>query len=153
MGKSWMAFMQKSDWNRILPSLQESWKIIVILSFRAPQRNASEWSQRRQSCQPPTLPCRRRRPLALPRRRSKTSWNRYGTVNIQREKVKINVVMTELLCIWRELRDQRVDSWPLMNSPLPTMAICCLYFYCVKFAGPRFMATGEATGHRQTKQG
>ena len=40
--------------------------------------------------------------------------------------------------IW-DLRDQRVDNWPLMNSPLPTVALCCLYFYTVKFLGPWFM--------------
>ena len=40
--------------------------------------------------------------------------------------------------IW-DLRDRRVDEWPLMNSPLPTVALCCLYFYTVKFLGPWFM--------------
>lgn len=40
--------------------------------------------------------------------------------------------------IW-DLRDQRVDEWPLMSSPLPTVALCGLYFYTVKFMGPRFM--------------
>ena len=40
--------------------------------------------------------------------------------------------------IW-DLRDRRVDDWPLMNSPLPTVALCGLYFYTVKFLGPWFM--------------
>ena len=40
--------------------------------------------------------------------------------------------------IW-DLRDRRVDQWPLMNSPLPTVALCSLYFYTVKFLGPWFM--------------
>ena len=40
--------------------------------------------------------------------------------------------------IW-DLRDRRVDNWPLMNSPLPTVALCCLYLYTVKFLGPWFM--------------
>lgn len=41
--------------------------------------------------------------------------------------------------IW-DLRDKRMDSYPLMNSPLPTAALCCLYFYCVKFLGPKLMS-------------
>lgn len=41
--------------------------------------------------------------------------------------------------IW-DLRDKRMDSYYLMNSPLPTAAICCLYFYCVKFLGPKLMS-------------
>ena len=38
-----------------------------------------------------------------------------------------------------ELRDPRVDSWPLMSSIWPTTIICILYVYIVKVAGPRFM--------------
>ena len=45
--------------------------------------------------------------------------------------------------IW-DLRDKRMDSYPLMNSPLPTAAICCLYFYCVKFLGPKLMSGRKA---------
>ncbi len=40
--------------------------------------------------------------------------------------------------IWAQ-RDVRVDSWPLMSSPLPTLLLCATYFYCVKFLGPRIM--------------
>ena len=40
--------------------------------------------------------------------------------------------------IWAQ-RDVRVDDWPLMNSPLPTVALCALYFFIVKSVGPRFM--------------
>jgi len=43
-----------------------------------------------------------------------------------------------------------VDDWPLMNSPLPTLAICCLYFYCVKFLGPRIMKDRKAFDLRNT---
>ena len=38
-----------------------------------------------------------------------------------------------------DLRDPRVDSWPLMSSIWPTTIICVLYVYVVKVAGPRFM--------------
>ena len=36
-----------------------------------------------------------------------------------------------------DLRDPRVDSWPLMSSIWPTVIICALYVYIVKVAGPR----------------
>ncbi len=42
-----------------------------------------------------------------------------------------------------ELRDRRVDGWPLMESPLPTAVICLTYIYVVKVAGPRFMRDRE----------
>ena len=40
--------------------------------------------------------------------------------------------------IW-ELRDQRMDGYPLMSSPLYTVFLCATYVYVVKIAGPRFM--------------
>ena len=40
--------------------------------------------------------------------------------------------------LW-ELRDKRVDGWPLMSNPLYTIALCAMYVYVVKVAGPRFM--------------
>ena len=36
-----------------------------------------------------------------------------------------------------DLRDPRVDSWPLMSSIWPTVTVCALYVYVVKVAGPR----------------
>lgn len=36
--------------------------------------------------------------------------------------------------------DPRVQDWPLMSSPLPTMAICLFYAYFSKVLGPRIMA-------------
>ena len=34
--------------------------------------------------------------------------------------------------LMEELRDPRVDSWPLMSSIWPTTIICILYVYLVK---------------------
>ena len=51
--------------------------------------------------------------------------------------------------IW-ELRDKRVDNWALMNSPLPTVLISCLYFYFVKFLGPQIMRDRKAFDLRNT---
>ena len=36
-----------------------------------------------------------------------------------------------------DLRDPRVDSWPLMSSIWITTAICATYIYIVKVWGPR----------------
>jgi len=44
--------------------------------------------------------------------------------------------------IWSH-RDVRMDSYPLMNSPLPTMALSALYFYSVKILGPKLMRNRE----------
>ena len=35
--------------------------------------------------------------------------------------------------------DQRVKNWPLMSSPLPTIAICLTYILIVRKAGPYLM--------------
>ncbi len=43
-----------------------------------------------------------------------------------------------------------MDNWPLMSSPLPTVAVCCTYFYCVKFTGPQFMAGRRPFDLRKT---
>ena len=40
--------------------------------------------------------------------------------------------------VW-EQRDRRVDGWPLMESPLPTILLCASYVFIVKVWGPRFM--------------
>jgi len=45
---------------------------------------------------------------------------------------------TILEAIW-DRRDVRVDDWPLMSSPLPTLLLCSAYFYIVKIWGPQFM--------------
>jgi len=42
-----------------------------------------------------------------------------------------------------ELRDPRVDDWFLMSSPWPTVALCVLYYYIIRVAGPRFMKDRE----------
>ena len=45
---------------------------------------------------------------------------------------------TVLEAIW-DRRDIRLDDWPLMSSPLPTLLLCSAYFYIVKIWGPQFM--------------
>lgn len=40
--------------------------------------------------------------------------------------------------IWDQ-RDRRVDDWPLMSSPLPTLLLSSIYVNIVKVWGPQFM--------------
>lgn len=40
--------------------------------------------------------------------------------------------------VW-ELRDRRMDEWPMMGSPLPTIFLCLSYVYIVKVWGPNYM--------------
>jgi len=41
------------------------------------------------------------------------------------------------------LRDPRVDSWPLMSSIWPTVAVSVMYVYTVKVLGPQLMKDRE----------
>lgn len=38
------------------------------------------------------------------------------------------------------LGDPRVSDWPLMSSPIPTIAMVLVYLYFVLFVGPWMMA-------------
>ena len=40
--------------------------------------------------------------------------------------------------------DSRVADWPLVRSPLPTLALCLSYVLVVKFLGPRVMRQRQA---------
>ncbi|CAB4064014.1 ELOVL7 [Lepeophtheirus salmonis] len=40
--------------------------------------------------------------------------------------------------LW-EIRDKRVDGWPLMESVWPTLIICMTYMITSKFLGPLYM--------------
>ncbi|XP_049847250.1 elongation of very long chain fatty acids protein AAEL008004-like isoform X1 [Schistocerca gregaria] len=35
--------------------------------------------------------------------------------------------------------DPRVNHWPMMSSPMPTLIICIIYAYCSKVVGPKLM--------------
>lgn len=48
-----------------------------------------------------------------------------------------------------DLRDVRVDSWPLMSSIWPSLLICGAYFYLVKDLGPRIMENREPFAIKQ----
>ena len=47
--------------------------------------------------------------------------------------------LTDTYNTFWENRDKRMDGWPLMSSPLPTIMICATYVYIVKVWGPNFM--------------
>ena len=50
-----------------------------------------------------------------------------------------------MCCRWFQMvivccvADPRVNHWPMMSSPLPTIAICLSYAYFSKVLGPRIM--------------
>ena len=48
--------------------------------------------------------------------------------------------------VFIDLRDTRVDSWMLMDSPWPTFACCVLYYIIVRMLGPNFMKDRPAYG-------
>jgi len=45
--------------------------------------------------------------------------------------------------LFTELRDPRVDNWLFMSSPWPVLALCGLYYYIIRIAGPAFMKNRE----------
>lgn len=45
--------------------------------------------------------------------------------------------------LW-ELRDKRMDVYPLMSSPLPTLILCTLYVILVTSVGPILMKNRPA---------
>ncbi|CAL8108644.1 unnamed protein product [Orchesella dallaii] len=49
-----------------------------------------------------------------------------------------------------DVRDPRVDSYPLMESPFPTLLICLTYVFIVKKLGPAFMRNREPFQLRKT---
>lgn len=54
----------------------------------------------------------------------------------------METMISNVSTIWEDLwerRDKRMDDYPLMSNPLHTAAICCVYFYLIIFAGPRYM--------------
>ena len=55
---------------------------------------------------------------------------------------KMETMISNVTTIWEDLwerRDKRMDDYPLMSNPLHTAMICCVYFYLIIFAGPRYM--------------
>jgi elongation of very long chain fatty acids protein 7 len=55
----------------------------------------------------------------------------------------MTTLVTELLDTYHDLMDNksdpRVNSWPMMSSPLPTLFLCLFYAYFSKVLGPKLM--------------
>lgn len=45
--------------------------------------------------------------------------------------------------------DKRVENWPMMSCPIPTLAISCLYLFFL-WAGPRYMQDRQPYTLRKT---
>ena len=67
-------------------------------------------------------------------------------MNMKKDPSKVNIIHTDLISIlssrWSylwSLRDRRVDSWPLLHSPWPTVCLCATYVVCAKWIGPALL--------------
>lgn len=52
----------------------------------------------------------------------------------------VKMALDQYTEILTTISDPRVNDWPLMDSPIPTVLIVLLYMYIVVFFGPRMMA-------------
>lgn len=57
----------------------------------------------------------------------------------QDEMEPIWQILKEVVLAPFEQGDARVQDWPLMSSPLPTVGLCVLYVFLVKWIGPSLM--------------
>lgn len=48
------------------------------------------------------------------------------------------------------ITDSRVNDWPMMQSPLPTLAMCIFYAYFSKSLAPRLMQNRKPFDLRKT---
>ena len=51
------------------------------------------------------------------------------------------------------IRDKRVDGWPMMSSPWPTISLCTAYIYISRILGPMFMKNRPAYNMKHAMQG
>lgn len=51
----------------------------------------------------------------------------------------IHVYVWVILILRYSVLDPRVNGWPMLSSPFPTLAICLFYAYFAKTLGPRLM--------------
>jgi len=51
------------------------------------------------------------------------------------------------------IRDKRVDGWPMMSSPWPTISLCTAYIYLSRVLGPLFMKNRPAYNVKHVLQG
>lgn len=65
------------------------------------------------------------------------------TMNVTDMTLDGSSIMESYNFLMVDLRDPRVDTWPLMASIWPTTLICIIYVYVVKVAGPKFMENRE----------
>jgi len=61
----------------------------------------------------------------------------------------VNYVLEHYQKLW-EIRDKRVDNWPMMNSPWPTIWLCFGYIYISKVIGPSIMKERSAFNLKKT---
>ena len=60
--------------------------------------------------------------------------------------------MVEAYDDWWSIRDKRVDDWPMMNSPWPTISLVATYVYICTQLGPMLMKDRPAFELKKTLQ-
>lgn len=60
------------------------------------------------------------------------------------------LINLEVLIFIFIVSDPRVNGWPMMSSPLPTLIICVLYAYFSKTVGPKLMENRKPFNLRNT---
>ena len=76
--------------------------------------------------------------------------NRSGEQNIKK-KPKIQLSLKWIFFLpFRSHEDPRVKDWPMMQSPLPTLALCIFYAYFCRSLAPRLMENRKPFGLRRT---
>lgn len=74
--------------------------------------------------------------------------NRSGEQNI---KKNAKILQNEFFFLpFRSHEDPRVKDWPMMQSPLPTLALCIFYAYFCRSLAPRLMENRKPFGLRRT---
>jgi len=68
------------------------------------------------------------------------------TMNIS---TNVNKMLVYYQNLW-DLRDKRVDDWPMMNSPWPTISLCVGYIYLSMILGPSIMKERPAFNLKKT---
>eukprot|EP00102_Acyrthosiphon_pisum_P013784 XP_008183499.1 PREDICTED: elongation of very long chain fatty acids protein AAEL008004 [Acyrthosiphon pisum] len=54
--------------------------------------------------------------------------------------VLVNMAIDRYINLVDSISDPRVNDWPLMDSPFPTLIMVITYLYIVTYLGPKVMA-------------
>lgn len=73
----------------------------------------------------------------------------FESVNVYLSTHASTSYMAMKLTLFFSPPDKRVENWPMMSCPIPTLAISCLYLFFL-WAGPRYMQDRQPYTLRKT---